>query len=89
MESTEEEIYSLWVEYEQGITAEAIVAKQLDKLEMIVQADEYEKGEHLIHTTILDIEWTLNNTWYCLQLKEWCCRVSLIPQRIASATRRL
>jgi putative hydrolase of HD superfamily len=35
----------LWLDYETGSSAEAQVAKQLDKLEMIVQADEYEKVE--------------------------------------------
>ncbi len=39
----EEEIFGLWMEYEDGQTALAKVAKQLDKYEMIIQADEYEK----------------------------------------------
>ena len=38
------EIMELWNEYEDGETATAKVAKQLDKYEMIVQADEYEKA---------------------------------------------
>ncbi len=37
------EIRSLWMEYEERSTPEAVVASQLDKFEMIVQADEYEK----------------------------------------------
>jgi len=37
------EIRGLWDEYEERATPEAIVASQLDKFEMIVQADEYEK----------------------------------------------
>lgn len=43
------EILSLWLEYEEGESYHAKVAKQLDKFEMIVQADEYEKaqGKHL------------------------------------------
>ena len=45
-----DEIFSLWMEYETQSTAEAVIAKQLDKLEMIVQADEYEKE----HKQLLD-----------------------------------
>ena len=36
------EIRDLWLEYEDGTTIEAEAAKQLDKFEMIVQANEYE-----------------------------------------------
>ena len=32
----------LWLEYEDGTSIEADMAKQLDKFEMIVQANEYE-----------------------------------------------
>lgn len=39
----EREIFELWMEYEDGDTPLAKVAKQLDKYEMIIQADEYEK----------------------------------------------
>jgi 5'-deoxynucleotidase YfbR-like HD superfamily hydrolase len=35
------EILSLWLEYEEGITKEAILAHQLDKFEMITQAGIY------------------------------------------------
>ena len=37
-----DEILSLWLDYEEGTSNEALVAKQLDKFEMIVQANEYE-----------------------------------------------
>ncbi len=37
------EIRGLWDEYEERSTPEGIVAAELDKFEMIVQADEYEK----------------------------------------------
>lgn len=37
------EILGLWLEYEDGESKEACLARQLDKLEMIVQADEYER----------------------------------------------
>lgn len=40
-----EEIYSLWIEYEECSTPEAKVVKQLDKFEMIFQANEYEVAE--------------------------------------------
>ena len=43
-ETVGNEIMELWNEYEDGETATAKVAKQLDKYEMIVQADEYEKA---------------------------------------------
>jgi putative hydrolase of HD superfamily len=32
----------LWLEYEEGTSIEAILARELDKFEMIVQANEYE-----------------------------------------------
>jgi putative hydrolase of HD superfamily len=38
-----EEILSLWKEYEQGTSEEAKLVKDMDKLEMILQALEYEK----------------------------------------------
>lgn len=40
-----DEIMMLWLEYEEGSSVEASVAKELDKFEMIVQADEYEQVE--------------------------------------------
>lgn len=40
-----EEIFQLWLEYEENQTKEAKFVKDLDKFEMIVQAFEYEKGE--------------------------------------------
>jgi putative hydrolase of HD superfamily len=40
-----QEIFDLWCEYEDGATAEGKVVKQLDKLEMILQASEYEKSQ--------------------------------------------
>jgi putative hydrolases of HD superfamily len=36
------EVRELWLEYEEGTSADAEVARQLDKFEMIVQANEYE-----------------------------------------------
>mmetsp|Transcript_33136 Transcript_33136/g.33745 ORF Transcript_33136/g.33745 Transcript_33136/m.33745 type:complete len:199 (-) Transcript_33136:439-1035(-) len=39
------ELWELWMEYEEGISKEAQVAKELDKLEMIIQAEEYETGQ--------------------------------------------
>lgn len=40
-----DEILSLWNEYEAGSSAEAILVKDFDKFEMILQADEYEVAE--------------------------------------------
>ena len=37
-----DEIRGLWLEYEEGTSLEADLARQLDKFEMIVQANEYE-----------------------------------------------
>lgn len=42
-----QEILSLWLEYEDGTSIEASIAKQLDKLEMIIQADEYETSQSM------------------------------------------
>jgi putative hydrolase of HD superfamily len=36
------ELWQLWLEYEESTSNEAEIAKQLDKLEMIIQANEYE-----------------------------------------------
>lgn len=41
-ENVSAEILSLWLEYEEGTSYEAELARQLDKFEMIVQANEYE-----------------------------------------------
>ncbi|CAN0018968.1 unnamed protein product [Pylaiella littoralis] len=41
------EIKQLWYEYEDCTSEEARLVKDLDKLEMIVQADDYEKGQGL------------------------------------------
>ena len=42
-----DEIISLWKEYEAGETNEAKLLKDLDKIEMILQAQEYEaEGSH-------------------------------------------
>lgn len=35
--------YSLWLEYEENTTKEAVVVKHLDKFDMIVQAFHYEQ----------------------------------------------
>jgi len=40
-----EEIYNLWLEFEEQKTPEAKILKQLDKIELLLQANEYEK-EH-------------------------------------------
>eukprot|EP01084_Bolivina_argentea_P117505 208674_1 len=37
------EMYDLWIEYEQQKTLESHIVKDLDKLDMIIQAEEYEK----------------------------------------------
>lgn len=39
------EILELWQEYEDHATPEAILVKDFDKFEMILQADEYEKSQ--------------------------------------------
>ena len=38
-----QEIKDLWLEYENSETNEAILVKEIDKLEMCIQAFEYEK----------------------------------------------
>lgn len=43
------ELRELWCEYEEGKTKEASLVKQLDKLEMLLQAAEYEKGTLMLH----------------------------------------
>ncbi|KAJ3105882.1 HD domain-containing protein 2 [Phlyctochytrium planicorne] len=41
------DIYELWLEYEEARTNEALFVKDLDKLEMIVQAYEYETSQNM------------------------------------------
>lgn len=43
--SGHELLHSLWREFEDGVTPEAKVVKQLDKLEMLLQAVEYERSQ--------------------------------------------
>lgn len=40
----EKELLELWYDYEEGSSLEGDLAKQLDKFEMILQADEYERA---------------------------------------------
>ncbi|KAG9347485.1 hypothetical protein JZ751_005052 [Albula glossodonta] len=44
-EGLREEIFDLWNEYEQQSSPEARLVKELDRLEMILQAHEYEEQE--------------------------------------------
>ena len=39
------EILDLWMEFEEGKTAEAVFVRSVDKLEMLLQAVEYEKAQ--------------------------------------------
>lgn len=39
------ELYDLWFEYDQGSTDDARLVKEIDKMEMIIQADEYEAAQ--------------------------------------------
>ena len=38
-------MFALWIEYEDGSSAESEAARQLDKYEMVVQADDYERAQ--------------------------------------------
>jgi putative hydrolases of HD superfamily len=42
---TSQEMFALWQEFENGTSLESDLARQFDKLEMIIQADEYEKQQ--------------------------------------------
>lgn len=42
-----EELHSLFTEYEESVTPEARIVRQLDKLEMAIQAQEYEVEQEL------------------------------------------
>ena len=44
----QDELFSLWIEYEDGTSAESAVARQLDKYEMVVQADDYERAQGMV-----------------------------------------
>ncbi len=40
-----DELFQLWLEYEEGSSKEAKLVKDFDKFEMIMQAYEYETGK--------------------------------------------
>lgn len=40
-----DEMMALWLEYEDGTSLESDLARQLDKYEMVVQADDYERAQ--------------------------------------------
>lgn len=44
----EQELLALWLDYEAGGSTEAVIAMQLDKFEMIVQAFEYEQAQGIL-----------------------------------------
>jgi putative hydrolase of HD superfamily len=48
------EMLELWEEYEEGITEEAVVCKDIDKFEMILQAYEYEKEHQVVLQSFFD-----------------------------------
>ncbi|KAK2078527.1 hypothetical protein QBZ16_003367 [Prototheca wickerhamii] len=63
-----EEMESLWREYEAGSTPEAAIVKDFDKLEMILQAQEYESAQGLTLQEFFDStrgKWRteLGRTW--------------------------
>ena len=53
-ESVSKELFDLWIEYEDQTSPEARVAKNLDKYEMIVQADEYERTQNKVLQSFFD-----------------------------------
>lgn len=44
-EGLREEIAGLWEEYEKGESEDAVLVKDVDKFEMVLQADEYEEAD--------------------------------------------
>ncbi len=48
------ELMELWLEYEECSSPEAEVAKNLDKFEMIVQANEYEIAQNIVLQDFFD-----------------------------------
>jgi len=45
---------NLWLEYEDGTSVEADLARKLDKFEMIVQANEYEMAQSKVLQSFFD-----------------------------------
>ena len=68
------EIKQLWYEYEDCTSEEARVVKDLDKMEMIVQADDYEKGERALEAFGLSLV-TLARRNHGLPCRVWHCFV--------------
>jgi len=46
------ELYDLWNEYENSLSNEAIFVKEVDKLEMLIQAFEYERDDMQVRAKI-------------------------------------
>lgn len=47
------ELFDLWTEYENSLSDEAVFVKEVDKLEMLIQAVEYERGKWTIPVRVL------------------------------------
>lgn len=68
----QEELYSLFREYETGTSAEAVLARDLDKYDMVLQALEYE------HTHTIDLSSFFDSTRDLFQtdlIKAWAQRL--------------
>jgi len=63
-----DEMYSLFMEYEEGKTEESKFVKQLDKFEMVVQAYEYEKAQN---KNLNDFYKSTEGVWEHPQIKGW------------------
>lgn len=75
------EIASLWHEYEDAKTSEALFVKDLDKFEMIVQAVEYEKCMYMKMNALLK----RINLFFCLKLTKRSFKDFLIQRKTSSS----
>lgn len=76
------EIASLWHEYEDAKTSEALFVKDLDKFEMIVQAVEYEKCMYMKINASLK---RINLFFFYLKLTKRSFKDFLIQRKTSSS----
>nr|QKY15300.1 Hd domain-containing protein 2-like (HD2) [Polytomella parva] len=78
------EVEELWLEYEEGKSPEALLVKDLDKIEMIAQAYEYENDQD--HVDLEDFFQSTSGKFVTITGKKWA--EEIVRRRIAVLKKR-
>lgn len=78
------ELFDLWTEYEAAQTPAARIVKQLDKLELLVQADEYERQQNIDLSEFFERALKNEGLFYTPALKD--VSTTLLAERHARRT---